>query len=467
VPQQTPPPGQAPPKPVDPASLKTVRRKLPNGMLLIVVHRPGSQLTALDLRVKVGSGDENSASNGTAHAVEHLVFKGTETTQPYDTDREMEGLGGELAARTTRDWTQYNVVVPMASALPALKVIAGMLQKPAFRQNDLDAERAVIKAEMAVTLSEPARAGFGMVAEKVFAGDEGYTLPLMGTATNVARLTPDDLRTFWQSWYRPQNMILTVVGDVNVDEIAKEAGILFTAPAGEARSGVSAVNPVAGLEGVVHVPLLPAKEQPDRTLRTVLVGFRAPGVAEDVESLPALDVLMYILGTKEGGGVGKAGRGLLYEGLVEKEWAQAVQADYVPGRRASLILLSATVTPRYAATFDERMMNEVRRIREDLLTDEIVASAREVVAAQVRSGDDLPDSFARRLGRMEALGLAPALVDGYADRVQSVTTDDVKKALARYLTPLRCVVAVLGEPATPDENASKANDAVTAAGGAK
>ena len=94
-----------------------------------------------------------------------------------------------------------------------------------------------------------------------------------------------------------------------------------------------------------------ASRQIDRALSTVLLGFRTPGVRNDENDLPALDVLLYLLGS----GSLKSGRGLLHDALVEKGWAHDVKAEYVPGRHAGLILLSATTLPRHAAAFDERI----------------------------------------------------------------------------------------------------------------
>lgn len=432
---------------------RPVRKTLPSGLRLIVAARPGTRLIALDLRVLGGSGEETPQSSGLAHFVEHLVFKGGEGQQPGEIDQSIETLGGELSARTTRDATEYRTLVPQTAWRPALQVMADMVLKPAFRPEDLNEERAVVRAEMRVALSEPPRAGFAAVATHSFAADGGYALPLMGSPENLARFTVDDLRASWRRAYRPANMILTVVGDVSPDEVEKAAAALFVSPGkGEGISAVSVLNPTAGVAhtGTVRLPSPPPSEQLEGKLATVVVGYRTPGVAggDAARLLAALDVLMYLLGTSSAGtGAGDLGRGLLYEGLVrEKPRALALTAEYTPGRRAGLILVTATVQPSHASTFDDTLTAELRRIREDLLTDTAVVGAREAVAAQIGSADEFPEALARRLARMEALGMPPGLADAYADELRKITTDDVKRVWGLYVTPLRCVVATFGTP---------------------
>jgi predicted Zn-dependent peptidase len=88
------------------------RRTLPSGIRVIVAEQPGTELAALDLRVRVGSGAETPAENGTAHFIEHLLFKGTGTRKPGEIDLAIEKLGGELKAQTARDATRFAVVLP-------------------------------------------------------------------------------------------------------------------------------------------------------------------------------------------------------------------------------------------------------------------------------------------------------------------------------------------------------------------
>lgn len=150
------------------------RETLPSGLRLVVQPRSGAGLAAVDVRVRVGSGSEDAQTSGTAHFIEHLVFKGGGARKPGDFDRAMETLGGEIAARTTRDYTQYTTVVPAAKWREAAGLLAEMVQNPGFRPADMERERAVILSEMTVAQTDPARLGFGQIARVAYAQGQGY-----------------------------------------------------------------------------------------------------------------------------------------------------------------------------------------------------------------------------------------------------------------------------------------------------
>ena len=101
----------------------------------------------MDLRVQVGIADETPETSGMAHAVEYLVFKGTADRLPGQLDGAVEALGGELSARTTRDFTQFQASATKEGWKDVLRELGGMVFKPAFRQEDWAAERPVIRAE--------------------------------------------------------------------------------------------------------------------------------------------------------------------------------------------------------------------------------------------------------------------------------------------------------------------------------
>ena len=236
--QPTPKPAAAPG--ANPSAL--VQKTLPSGLRMIVQPRPGTALVSVAVSVRAGTAMETAQNSGTAHFIEHLVFKGTVIGKPGDLDAQIESLGGELTARTSRDQTLYTATVPQQNWQKALPVFADLLLRPAFRADDMASERRVIVREQAAALTEPARTGFGQLAGFAYPENSAYRLPLMGTDDAFARLTPDDLTAFWKQWYTPQNMTLVVVGDVSPSDVETLAASLFPAVPGTA-SVLPAVTP--------------------------------------------------------------------------------------------------------------------------------------------------------------------------------------------------------------------------------
>jgi zinc protease len=435
-----------------PAALREV---LPNGMRLVVAERLGSPLTAIDLRVRSGSGKETSEDNGVAHFIEHMVLKGTAARGPGEFDRAMEMLGGEITARTTRDATQFATSVPSARWKEALSLLAEMLQKPAFRPADMEQEREVIRAELAVAQSDPQRTGLNEIAAILFGPDDPYRLPIMGTKENVARFTPDDLRHFHKRWYRPADMTLVLAGDVRPDEVRDLALRLFSssdpgvAPVPDSAPPVSVFVP---LGRVVRAKPLPASEQSERDLTTFVVGFRAPGAGAEEATLPLMDALAPLLASRD--------QGRLVDQLVKKQkLALYVSAEYVPGRTGSLILITAITRPRDVARLEAAIADELSRLREDPPTDDEAAGARAAAQNRVRYEAETTEGLAARLARWDVAD--PSVTDeAYSKEVEAVTADDLKRMVQRYLTPLSYAVAVLGAAPPPSATAATASGEV-------
>lgn len=428
---------------LSPAAPPVQRRTLPSGIRVIVAEQPGTTLAALDLRVRVGSGAETTETNGAAHFIEHLVFKGTESRQPGEIDQVIETLGGELTAQTTRDATRFAVTLPAATWKDALAVIADMTLRPAFRPADVAAEKTVILSEMAVARTEPARAGFNTLTTLAFDTADPYRLPLLGGEANVRAITAESLQKFWQRWYRPRNMTLVIAGSVKAADVFAEAERLFPG------SGTDTEEPV--LEKPVYAsPVSGARttlrDTGEQNLATIFVGFRAPSSME-TDALAAVGGLVSLLADRADQG---NGQGRLPESLVKQQsLALAVTADYVAQRGQSLVVLSVTGTLANAAKLEKALLTELKNLLVCGFTEGDAKQARQnLVSAQ--APDSTAAGMASRLALADVLGLSAGETDDpalYATRLRRVVTPESLTAAARrYLAPSRGFIVVLEPP---------------------
>lgn len=426
------------------------RKTLPSGLRVIVAEQPQSALVALDLRVRVGSGRETAATNGTAHFIEHLVFKGTETRKRGEIDQAMENMGGELKAQTTRDATRFATVLPAAKWQDALGIIAEMALHPAFRAEDVTAEKKVILSERAIARTEPTRAGFNTLTETVFDATDPYRLPLMGAEANIKAMTPDALRHFWQAWYRPENMVLAVAGNVTAAEVfalaeklfpaAPTAGVAFTEPEKPATSDAAliATRSVITDTGVVD-------------LATVFIGFRAPSVG-DADSTAAVAGLVSLLADRADLG---RGQGRLADALIRKQHlAISVTADYVAQTGQSLVMIAAVGKRTDAEKLEKALGDELRKLPGTGFSAADAAQARQNLRIAGQS-DGTVEGMASRLAGAEILGLPDADIDDpslYAARLErSVTPASLTAAARRYLSLDNSSVVVISPPAPVEQ----------------
>jgi predicted Zn-dependent peptidase len=416
------------------------RQVLTSGLRLIVAPRPGSGLAAIELRVRVGSGDETEATAGHAHLLEHVVFKGADGFGPGAFDEAMELLGGEVVARTSRDATTYSVALPAENVGGALSLLGRMLQHPALRPGDLDAERPVIEAENALARSDAPRAALGALAAQLFTDDEPYGRPILGTAMQRRAATAATLKAFHADWYRPERMTLVIAGDITAERAADAARGAFPAPP-------STSAPIEPITRIPHIPRL--REQPAppisqpaldaRTTATLVLGW-ATAPAADARTAATLAVLAHIL---------SAETGPLVDPLIrEKKLALSLGADYLPQRGAGLFVLTLTAPPDRLEKARDTLLTLLARLREDGFDDALVAAARQQERRRILAETSTVEGRARRLGLYDAFDGPPDLEAQTRQRVDEVNADAVLAALRVRLRPERAATVLLGR-ATP------------------
>ena len=435
----------APAKSEPPTKPLLSRETLPNGLRLMVESRPGAALTAIEIVVRSGSAAESAerGGGGVAHCVEHLLFRGSVNRKPGELDTAMENLGGEIFAWTTRDATRYNVVAPSANWRPALRLLAEALQTPLFAPEQLTREKIVIRAEMAVEKTQTTRSGFERLAAAAFPSGDAYAAPLVGTPALLEKITDEDLRRFYQSHYLPSNISLTLVGDVNAADARRYVATLFPSAVAPLPPDLPVALPV---ESVTRAESMPPAEQSDRELTTLLLAFPAPP-SDAPDIAPQMEALMPFLAD------GKMGRFPLR--LIAKDHlAVSITAEWTPLRRGSLILIAAVARPRDIPALENGILEEIRRIREDGITDDAIADSKRIAARRARYAAQTVEGSARQLALRDLY--SPALSDDYAKRLDATTAEDARRLFLRYLTPLRYAATVIGPVPTKQEGAGQA-----------
>ncbi|MGC4044014.1 MAG: pitrilysin family protein [Armatimonas sp.] len=414
------PPAPAPKKPEKPSS-SIVRQTLRSGMRLIVAERPNARLCTLDLRVRVGVGDEIERTNGMAHAVEHMVFKGSADRQPGKIDNAVETLGGELSARTTRDATQFTTTVPAVAWQGALTELSELTLKAAFRAEDWAAERPVIESERALLNTDPVRTGIGALAGAIWDKGEPYSLPLLGTPDRLRGYSADDLRLFWRKHYLPSHMTLAIAGPVKADEVARAVEALFAAEPEapmerELRRAVPREGALAltATGGIVDAPT-----------NTLVLGWPTPPAA-DAHSQAVLLLLAELLAPAP-----DAGR--LAGPLVRaRPIARSITAEIQLQRSGGMFVLTAIAPKKGAEVLEEELRSQLKRISEDGFSEDEVIVAQAAVRARLLAEEGSVETLAARLALYDSLDAADS-ADAIVQRLSMVTATELTRAIRLFL----------------------------------
>jgi zinc protease len=196
---------------------------LANGMTVIIKPDKRAPTVAHMLWVRVGSMDEVDGTSGVAHALEHMMFKGTPTVKPGEFSRRVAALGGRENAFTSRDNTGYYQQIPASKLEDVMKLEADRFANNQWADDEFKREIEVVKEERRSRTEESPRALMYEQATAMTFTASPYRRPIVGWMSDLDAMTPNDLRDFYKRWYVPGNAAVVIAGDVDVAQAKKLA----------------------------------------------------------------------------------------------------------------------------------------------------------------------------------------------------------------------------------------------------
>jgi predicted Zn-dependent peptidase len=186
------------------------RFKLDNGLTVIWEPRR-SETVAVEVCIGTGSNNESRRIAGMSHFLEHMLFEGTSTRSAKDISRAIEDVGGELNAATSNDRTFYYAKLPKVRFGLGIEILADIIKNALIRPDDLDKERKVILEEIKMVNDQPLLYQWVLFEKSLFRRHP-IKNPVYGRVDSVNSITRDQMVDYFNAWYCPNNMIISVVG---------------------------------------------------------------------------------------------------------------------------------------------------------------------------------------------------------------------------------------------------------------
>lgn len=206
---------------------------LSNGLTVLVREVKTVPKVSLQLWYNVGSKDELLGEKGIAHLIEHMIFKGTDILTESDINVIVHKLSGSCNAFTSYDYTGYLFDFPSQHYHESFKVMADCMQNVRFDGQMLNSEVKAVIQELKMYKDQYSRSLMEMMISTIFA-DHPYHYPIVGFKRDLWTVSPENLRAFYKKHYKPNNATLVVVGDVDPEQVYKEAECCFGAIAPDA-----------------------------------------------------------------------------------------------------------------------------------------------------------------------------------------------------------------------------------------
>ncbi|MDQ3908752.1 MAG: insulinase family protein [Acidobacteriota bacterium] len=415
--------------------------KLANGLKVLLVANRVAPVVTVCVLYRVGSRNEAVGHTGATHLLEHMMFKGTPTfnkSRNTQIAATLQKIGADFNATTWYDRTNYFETVPSDQLDLALRLEADRMRNSLIADEDRQSEMTVVRNELERGQNEPAM----VLDEAVYAAafrEHPYHHPTIGWRADVENVPTARLKLFYDTFYHPNNSTLVVAGDFDEGAclalVEKYFGALAAtadpvpevytdepAQEGERRLVVRRPGELALVQIAWHTPSVLGET---RVLSNSELAARAAAPPEE-NDIYALVVLAVALSH------GVTSR--LYQSLVERELAVAVQANCDQFRDPGLFNIYARVRPGVEPrAVEDAILAEVRRAAEEGLSEDEIAKAKRQITARVAFDRDGTHQIAAQISEAEAVA-DWRFYETYAARVSRVAPADVQRAARRYFT---------------------------------
>lgn len=443
---------QTPDAPVDlPAGFK--HRVLANGLEVYSARDTSTANVSVQVWYKVGSKDDPAGRSGFAHLFEHLMFKATRNLPPETIDRLTEDVGGSNNAFTADDTTAYYEIVPANHLERVLFAEAERLGSLVVDDAAFQAERDVVKEELRQrVLAPPYGRLFSLYVPQEVYQEHPYRRPGIGSLDDLDAAKIDEVLAFHETFYRPDNAYLIVVGNFEEAELSGWVDKYF-APIERPDRAL----PVNDVEEPARTAVREATYYaPNVGLPAVVVNWLVPAYASE-DSAPLL-VLDGILST---GASSRLYRSLVYEQQIAAEIGTSLDLAQQAGNLSAYALMASGHT---AAEGKAAVLAEVAKLREQKVSSEELEEAKnELIAGRLRNRESLL-GLGNEVGESLIMTGDASASEKLLEGIRKVTMDDVQRVAQAYLGDQNYVVInYLGDsekPAdVPAEPRSPATDA--------
>jgi len=402
----------------------TVRRTiLPGGLRVVTETLPAVRSAALGIWVGVGSRDETARHEGATHYLEHLLFKGTRQRTALDISAEMDAVGGEMNAFTTKEYTCYYARVLDADLPLATDILSDMVTNSVISPQDVDAERNVVLEEIAMNDDDPTDTVHEAFAAQLF-GDTPLGRPVLGTVESINAITREQIFEHYQARYSPDHLVVAAAGSLDHDDLVAQVSEAFGA----------ALKP-----GAEPAPPRLSGEYASRGhtagtgLRLVSRGIEQANLVLGCEGLARTDDRRYALGVLNaalGGGMSSR----LFQEIREKRGlAYSVYSFGSQNADTGMWGIYVGCLPSKADDVLSICTSEVEKLVSGGLTDEELERGKGQMRGSIVLGLEDPSSRMSRIGKSELVYPRLEPVEETLDRIEAVTHDDIRAVASEVL----------------------------------
>ncbi|MEM7617810.1 MAG: pitrilysin family protein [Pseudomonadota bacterium] len=413
---------------------------LGNGLQVVVIPNNRVPVVTHMVWYKVGAADELPTKSGLAHYLEHLMFKGTDTLKPGEFSRIVKDLGGNDNAFTGQDYTAYFQSIAVEHLERMMQLEADRMVNLKVSEDDFISEKNVVTEERRQRTDNDPKALFGEQMRNALFTNHSYGLPVIGWMHEIESYNWNDVKTFYDKWYAPNNAVVIISGDITAEEVKPLAKKTY--------GQIEPKELPARIRGEIPPAIATSKMElyNDRIKQESFQSIRlAPSYSQNKEDSLALQVLNEIL---SGGPTTR-----LYKNLVvDNKRAISVNLSYqsgsldygtiwvsaIPQEDVSLDEIKADIQKEFDSIIDigvteQEVSDAIRRLQDSAIfaRDSLSGPAR-IIGYSLLTGSSLNDieNWPTDIGKVDS-----GQVQAVAKKYLSADTPYIKPPVEGYLYP--------------------------------
>ncbi len=412
---------------------------LQNGLRIVVVEDHAAPVVQTAVWYHFGALDETTGKTGLAHALEHMMFRGTEDMSAGGLDDIVARLGAQMNGETSYDQTHFFFVMPADKLDVGLQIEADRMHNLALRQSDWNIERGAVLNELEGDDSSPFFSLLSHVRAAAYPGQPEGRTPI-GLSSDVEHATVADIATYYHEWYAPNNATVVVAGDVNHTTVFDHARRYFAAIPSKKLPEHGSMHPVPISHTVTVESNLPFP------FEILDMAYAVPGDAEKGE--PEISTLVQLIGNQ---------LSPFYQALVQSNVALAIEAEQDTQLHGGLFNVFIVLNPGHTSAEAQQIFQATMDgvIKNGFSPDLLQASKRLTIADRLYSGDSIT-------GMGDLVGYTYGIVNERItdedNRLAAITGQSLLDVTSKYLkTPT--VIGILRTKTESTKGNSEKSDA--------
>ena len=399
---------------------------LSNGIKVITEEIRHVRSASIGAWVRCGSRHEDERINGTAHFIEHMLFKGTARRSAFDIASDIDSVGGVMNAFTGKELTAFYVKVPDYHLNLAIDLLADIFNHSLFNRDEIDKEKSVVLQEISMVEDTPDEY-IHDIFEKHFWEGHSLGMPVLGTRESVDAFARDAVLRFFEERYRGDNLVIAAVGNLEHEKLVDLVAKLF--------GGLPVLRPSPGEEKPRTASRLSCIEKDLEQLHLV-VGTPAPATLDNTRFAGIL------MNSVFGGSMSSR----LFQEIREKRGlAYAVRSYIVSYRDTGMLNIYVGTSKDKTQEVIDIILAEMRRMKTERFTDKELQSAKELIKGNLLLSMESTDNRMQKLATNEIYFGRNVPPEEIVGRIEAVTAEDILSLAGQLFTRPNLSMVFLGE----------------------